>query len=121
MNKTMDILLHILRHIDNILKSKNRYGNDVAIFKSDVDYFNSVCMGLLQIGELANHLPDGFLAAHTEVPWRQIVAMRNVVVHGYGTVNVERIWATVQEDIPELEKKLKDILNEQTQEEAPHA
>jgi len=61
MNKTMDILLHILRHIDNILKSKNRYGDDVAVFKSDVDYFNSVCMGLRPLDKTGKMLFNGRL------------------------------------------------------------
>ena len=59
-------------------------------------------MSLLQIGELANHLTQDFTAAHTQIPWRRIIGLRNVVVHGYGQLDTEAVWATVTDDIPEL-------------------
>ena len=62
-------------------------------------------MSLLQIGELARHLTTEFKAAHADIPWRNIIGLRNVVVHGYGQLDMETIWATITEDIPELYRK----------------
>ena len=112
MDKNKDIIHHITDHIINIINARKRFGNDYNTFASDKDYFNSVCMSLLQIGELANHLTTEFKSAHTCIPWKNIIGLRNVVVHGYGQLDVETVWATVTEDIPELYQNCKSITGE---------
>ena len=107
MDKDTRIITHIIEHIENIFISQKRFGNDYAIFISDKDYFNSVCMSLLQIGELANHLSAEFTVSHIDVPWKNIVGLRNVVVHGYGQLDTETVWATITDDIPDLYQKCK--------------
>jgi uncharacterized protein with HEPN domain len=67
-------------------------------------------MSLLQIGELANHLPDDFIQAKSDIPWHEIIAMRNVVVHGYDILKHQQVWKTVVEDIPTLEGKCRSIM-----------
>ena len=109
MNKDAGILKHIIEHIEDVNNAKNRFGNEYAIFVSDKDYFNSVCMSLLQIGELARHLTTEFITAHTDIPWKNIIGLRNVVVHGYGQLDMETVWSTVTDDIPELYRKCKAI------------
>ena len=110
MDKDSRIIKHIIDHIENILNAQNRFGSDFKVFVTDKDYFNSVCMSLLQIGELARHLTTGFTAMHTDIPWRNIVGLRNVVVHGYGQLDAETVWATLNDDIPELYQKCKAML-----------
>jgi uncharacterized protein with HEPN domain len=56
MDKDIRIIKHILEHIESIYKTQKRFGSDISVFISDKDYFNSVCMSLLQIGELSHHL-----------------------------------------------------------------
>ena len=111
MNKDTRILKHIIEHIESTLNAQKRFGNDFKVFISDKDYFNSICMSLLQIGELARHLTTEFTTDHTDIPWKNIVGLRNVVVHGYGQLDAETVWATVTDDIPELYQKCKTILN----------
>jgi len=83
MDKDTGIIKHIIEHIENIFNSQKRFGSGYEIFTSDKDYFNSVCMSLLQIGELAHHLSTDFTVAHTDVPWKNIVGLRNnVIVNG---------------------------------------
>ncbi|MDR1838402.1 MAG: hypothetical protein LBQ93_02290 [Treponema sp.] len=68
MNKDSGIICHIIEHIENTLNTQKRFGCDYEVFVSDRDYFNSVCMSMLQIGELANHLTKEFTAAHSDIP-----------------------------------------------------
>jgi len=112
MDKNIRIINHIIEHIENILNTQNRFGNDQSVFASDKDYFNSVCMSLLQIGELANHLKTEFKSVHANIPWKNIIGLRNVVVHGYGQLDIETVWTTMIEDIPELYQKCKLIITE---------
>ena len=109
MDKDTGIIKHIIEHIENVRNAQKRFGNEYTIFVSDKDYFNSVCMSLLQIGELASHLTPEFTAAHADIPWRNIVGLRNVVVHGYGQLDTETVWSTLIDDLPELYRKCKII------------
>lgn len=55
-----------------------------------------------QIGEAAANISDQARARVTDLPWGQIVAMRNVLVHVYWGVDLDRLWATAVEDVPVL-------------------
>lgn len=59
-NKNIDMLKHIKTYCEDIEMSIERFGNDRSIFDMDRDYRNSVCMSLLQIGELTGHLTEDF-------------------------------------------------------------
>jgi len=109
MDRDTGIVKHIIEHIENVLKAQKRFGNDIKIFVADKDYFNSICMSLLQIGELANHLSTEFTTKHSDIPWKSIIGLRNVVVHGYGQLDAETVWATLTDDIPKLYQQCKAI------------
>ena len=111
MDKNTGIINYIMEHIEKIFNAQKRFGNEYKVFAKDDDYFNSVCMSLLQIGELANHLTTEFKSKHYNIPWKNIIGLRNVVVHGYGQLDTETVWATLTEDIPELYQKCKLIIS----------
>lgn len=59
-----------------------------------------------RIGEAARHLPDDFRAEFGEVPWKQIVDMRNRVAHDYRSVDPTIVWSTLELAVPELIRHL---------------
>jgi len=61
------------------------------------------------IGEAASRLGTGFRAEHLEVPWSQIIAMRNILAHEYFGIDLDEVWQVVERDLPELKQKLKAI------------
>ena len=69
-----------------------------------------ICFNLFQIGELVSIFEDDFINKHNKIPWREIKGMRNVIVHRYGTINMEKVWSTANEDIEPLEGHCKEIL-----------
>ena len=79
------------------------------------DFFNStekqdaVCRRLEVIGEAANRLPVEFRNQYPQVPWHKIVGMRNVLIHEYDSIDLDRVWETIQKDIAKLEEYLKSI------------
>jgi uncharacterized protein with HEPN domain len=103
------IIEHILEHIDDIQNAQKRFGG-FQTFVSDKDYFKSVCLSLLQIGELSHHLTPEFTTAHNDIPWKQIVALRNIVVHGYERLKPSLVWSAVTDDIPKLRRKCTAII-----------
>lgn len=61
------------------------------------------------IGEAASRISPEFRAAHPDIPWRPIIAQRNVLAHDYGRVDPARIWRLVREDLPELVRQLEAV------------
>ena len=80
-------------------------------FSLNDDIKEVVCFNLFQIGELANGLSIEFIKEYNKIPWKQIIGMRNRIVHGYDTINLEIVWNTVIESIPELKLYCKEILD----------
>jgi len=64
------------------------------------------------IGEAAGRLSPSVHVAAPDIPWIDIVAMRNVLAHVYFDINVETVWSTVTEDLPALIGSLQRLLAE---------
>jgi uncharacterized protein with HEPN domain len=64
------------------------------------------------IGEAASKLGRPFQETHPSIPWAQIIAMRNILVHEYFGMDLEAVWQVVKRDLPELKAKLEAILKE---------
>lgn len=102
-NKDQQILEHIYRYCVKINNTVERFGKKFDVFQNDQDYIDSVSMNLLQIGELAGKFTETYVeATKMEMNWRAIKNMRNMFAHDYNSMDIELIWETVVEDIPEL-------------------
>jgi len=64
------------------------------------------------IGEAARKVSGKIQEGHPEIPWRGIIGQRNVLAHGYGSIDDEKIWVIASIRIPELINQLKTLLNE---------
>ena len=64
------------------------------------------------IGEAARRVSSSFREAHPEIPWREIVDQRNVLIHSYDEIEEERIWRLVTEEIPLLIEQLTGLIPE---------
>ncbi|HAS56262.1 MAG TPA: hypothetical protein DCR94_03240 [Firmicutes bacterium] len=103
-----NILLGVIRHSERMLSKMK----DVSYlnFECDEDLKEIVCFNLLQVGELSKHLSKEFISSFSQMPWRQIKGMRDHVAHGYETLDLELIYNTAKEEIPELERYCRNIL-----------
>ncbi len=63
---------------------------------------NAVLRAIEIIGEAASCISPETRQAHPEISWTEIIGMRNRLVHAYFEVNLERVWQTVQQDVPRL-------------------
>jgi uncharacterized protein with HEPN domain len=54
------------------------------------------------IGEAARRISQDTRDAHPEIPWEQMIGMRNRLIHEYFRVNLTTVWETVQNDLPSL-------------------
>ena len=82
--------------------------------RADLDadrMFNLALTRLVEVvGEAASWIESDFRALHPQVPWSDIVATRNRLIHEYDQVDLNRIWRIVQDDIPPLIAQLESII-----------
>ena len=62
------------------------------------------------VGEAAGRVSDAKRALHPEIPWSQIIALRNRLVHGYDTIDLAILWEITTRDMPTLISHLEKIL-----------
>jgi uncharacterized protein with HEPN domain len=68
--------------------------------------YDATIRNLELIGEAATHIPDAIREAHPEIAWRQIVATRNRLIHGYLGIDNDTLWSIVEVDTPDLLEQL---------------
>ena len=81
-------------------------------FLADKRTQQAVIMNFIIIGEAATKVMDGyaeFTLAHPNIPWRSMRNMRNRMAHGYFDINLEVVWDTVHEWLPDLLKQLPSV------------
>jgi uncharacterized protein with HEPN domain len=79
-------------------------------FQSDFRIHFAVVRALEIIGEAAKRLPPSLREAYPDMPWRNLAGMRDRIIHGYDTVDLEIVWDVVKKDIPQLKPKVRSIL-----------
>jgi uncharacterized protein with HEPN domain len=99
--RTRNILEHILEDAHDAIGFANDVGSIDALTTSKL-YRKAIVMSVLNIGELAKHLPHEFKSEHNEIPWKQIIGMRDIAAHGYSEMDDDIIWDVVKYSIPEL-------------------
>ncbi|MDQ2707558.1 MAG: DUF86 domain-containing protein [Actinomycetota bacterium] len=104
-------LADILVAADKI-RARVRRGRDSFVADEDLQI---VLIHLVQvIGEAASRVTPELTAQHPRVPWRQIVGMRNRVVHDYFEIDLDILWAAVTHDVPRLAMQITLILSDPT-------
>jgi uncharacterized protein with HEPN domain len=85
-------------------------GRSRAIVVADEVSYLALLHLLQTIGEAANRTSPGFRAAHSDIPWAGIVAMRNHIVHGYDDVNESLVWRAANQGVERLLPMLEQIV-----------
>jgi uncharacterized protein with HEPN domain len=105
-----DFLRDILDSIDKILSFTENVSFDDFRKNTMMEYSVVRCLEI--IGEAAMRLPPSIKTKYPDVPWKDMVAMRNKVIHEYFGVDAEILWQTVKDDIPALRPLIKEIIKE---------
>lgn len=106
------ILLAIIKHCNIIEETKKYFGNEYKDFEKNSIYQNAILTPVTQIGELVKRLPDDFRQSHTEIPWRNIAGMRDIVVHNYETIDKLILWNVADKETDKIKEFCKKIINE---------
>ena len=92
---------------------------DEQEFAASLARRKAVMYNLLIIGEAARAIPEPFRSEHSQVPWRQIIAMRNVLTHEYDRVITRIVWEVVQKDLPVLKRNVAGLIHQLDRANAP--
>lgn len=85
---------------------------DFEAFANDEELMDAVIHNLTVIGEAANNVPSEITGRRPDIPWRQMIDLRNFSVHVYWNLRPSIIWDTIQNDLPPLVEHLRRLLSE---------
>ena len=71
---------------------------------------DAVLRNLQTLSESAKRLSDPLKTSRPEIEWRRITAFRNILVHDYLGIDLDRIWRIVQHDVPQLKRAVAALL-----------
>ncbi|MBN1191477.1 MAG: DUF86 domain-containing protein [Dehalococcoidales bacterium] len=103
-------IIHILESISLIESYTMQVSKEDFLKSRQVQ--DAVMRRLEIIGEATKNIPNSYRKDNPDVPWREIVGMRDILIYEYFGVDLELTWKTVQEDLPFLKKRLLQITAE---------
>lgn len=91
----------ILRYIDGVT---------FEAFAANDEKRAAVERQVFVIGEAAARLPDEWKDRRPAVPWRKIIGLRNLLAHGYWSIDAEELWDVARHKVPEFVAELRPLL-----------
>ena len=102
-----------LRHVqESIRRIEENVSEGQDRFMTSHTLQDAVLRNLQTMAESIQRLSDDLKAAHLEIEWPRIAAFRNVLVHDYLGIDIERVWEITQRDIPKLKQAILAMLQE---------
>ena len=80
---------------------------DLRGLGKDEVLLDSMMFRMIQISENAKKLSDDYKEKNNDIPWNELSGLRNRIVHDYGNVDLNIVYETLKQDIPELFERLK--------------
>jgi uncharacterized protein with HEPN domain len=101
-------LLDMLQHAEGAIRAAS--GKTIDGYRGDENLRLAMERRMEIIGEAARSVSTEFQLAHSEIPWRQIIAQRHILAHEYGEVDDELIWRVVTAHLPKLVEQLRLLI-----------
>ncbi len=111
-------------YLNDIIQAMNkieRYaqGLDYDSFINNEMVVDAVLRNIEVIGEAAAQIPETIKQQYSNIPWKKIIGLRNIVVHEYFGIDLDNIWKIVTENIPETKPQLVEMFEDLFSKEHP--
>ena len=106
--------LIFLQHIMESIARIESFSKDITkegLSKNELKQY-AIVRAIEIIGEAVKNLPKEFVEKYTSVPWRDIVGMRDKIMHQYFDMDLDIVWQVIKFNLPELKTELQKILDE---------
>ena len=104
-----------LKHIMDAIERIGEYTSDMMYEEFSENHLvqDGVIRQIEIIGEAAKRLSEGTKDMDRSIPWKDVIGMRNKLIHDYFGVDIDAVWDTVEKDIPLLKAKMQPLLDRQ--------
>jgi uncharacterized protein with HEPN domain len=94
-------------YVEDILESIDKIENYISgleyeEFSKNTMVIDAVLRNLEIIGEASKHIPDDVRENNSKIPWKRMIGLRNIVIHGYFGVDTEIIWRIITLNLQEV-------------------
>lgn len=96
--------------LDTIDKLEKYSSIDMKSFVADEVLPSFVCFKLISLGEAMKSVSESFQTQYSDIDWKKIIGMRNVLTHDYYEMNPEIVYKTIKNDLPGLKIKVEKIV-----------
>lgn len=113
MEKSNKVYLKDIIQAINLILDDYVFGISFEKFDKDKKTQDAVIRQIAIIGEAMGKFDKDFIENHPELPSKEAVSMRNVLVHDYDWVDTKEVWKTIEQDLPYLRQSVEKILEEE--------
>lgn len=85
-------------------------GMNIEEFVNDERTYKAALWDISIIGEAARHIPIEIRSSNPNIPWGEIIGMRDRITHGYQAIDTDIVWDTIKTDIPKMLTDLRALL-----------
>jgi uncharacterized protein with HEPN domain len=108
MSRDNESLVDIVQAIQKILRFTQ--GVDQNQFETNEEKQSATLYQIMIVGEAVKRLSPEFRSQHSDIPWKNIAGMRNVLTHQYDEIDLNVMWDVIQLNIPQLLAMLEPLL-----------
>ncbi|GAF90246.1 unnamed protein product [marine sediment metagenome] len=105
-----DPRIYLAKILERIVRIEGFTPGGKKSFLADPLIQDAVIRNLEVIGEASRRVGAEYQAAYPETPWREMAGLRNILIHDYESVNLEKIWQVVEKELPSVKGALEKIL-----------